>query len=78
MVTYHVKRIKDSSPLKSAGGQANAAYLKVTRERSEMLGSEMDDFEYDDGSSVAMLSQTRYCITKEEYPPELLRTFDIV
>ena len=40
----------------------------------------MDDIEYDDGSSVAHIStsKVRYCISKEEYPQELLRTFDIV
>ena len=48
-----------------------------------MLGSDMDDFEFDDNSTIAGghhggNGEKRYCIEKEEYPPELLRTFDII
>lgn len=83
VVTYQVKRVRDASPAKSVGQSKDLRM--VTRDRPvrarpdvEILGSEMDDFEYDDGSSVAMFHNVRYCISKEEYPPELLRTFDIV
>ena len=45
-----------------------------------MLGSDIEDFDMDDSSSVAAINQSnvKYCLQKEEYPQELLRTFDIV
>ena len=43
---------------------------------SQMLGSDVDDFEFDDDETC--MATTKYCIYKEEYPPELLRAFDIV
>jgi hypothetical protein len=82
IITYHVKRIKDTSPVKSqqVGHQRSKTQQKPAQVKTDVdiLGSEMDDFECDDGSSIALNSSVRYCIVKEEYPPELLRTFDIV
>jgi len=42
-----------------------------------MLGSDVDDFEFEDDDNGVGIN-AKYCIQKEEYPPELLRTFDIV
>ena len=44
--------------------------------QSQMLGSDVDDFEFDEDDPY--IPNVKYCIQKEEYPPELLRAFDIV
>ena len=87
VITYQVARVRDQqhgAPKSlQVGLQMSSAQKKIRpvgapRVDVEMLGSEMDDFDIDDGTTVAGTSNVKYCIQKEEYPPELLRTFDIV
>ena len=56
------------------GGKGNR-FKSASPFHSQMLGSDVDDFEFDDDDPAP---NAKYCIQKEEYPPELLRAFDIV
>ena len=74
IVTYQVMRVRDSSPVKSqqvrnSQDKKNKNFnhsVDVRPKRAnldiDVLGSDVDDLDYDDGSSVAMNSNVRYCI----------------
>ena len=52
---------------------------KKTNVDGDILGSDMDELDVDDATTVlGGGGERKYVIEKEEYPPELLRTFDIV
>ena len=51
---------------------------KKTNVDGDILGSDMDELDVDDATTVLGGGERKYVIEKEEYPPELLRTFDIV
>ena len=62
VITYQVMRVRRSSPAKSQQPSAtkkNPANRNTPRPNLdiEVLGSEMDDLEFDDGSSVANTMQ---------------------
>ena len=74
IVTYQVKKVRDQSPVKSQQVRNSKDHQNMNlsvdarpRNRGrnpdlDVLGSDVDDLDYDDGSSMAMQSNIRYCI----------------
>ena len=69
IITYQVMRVKDNtSPVKSQQVRTtkhNNHQSLDARPKNldiDVLGSDVDDLDYDDGSSMAIQSNVRYCI----------------
>ena len=72
LVTFQVKRVRDTSGAKSLqvrasreiNGKRKGAPVKArpNYDEMEMLGSDMEDFELDDSSSAAVQGQVRYAL----------------
>jgi len=85
LITFQVKKNTDDSAARIAQSQLDVRLDKKGKRprrptseiHSQMLGSDVDDFEDEDDDNGTCVN-AKYCIMKEEYPPELLRTFDIV